>query len=265
MQKHTCGQVIVPTGGGKTYIMIQHALELLKTGHKTIVVVAPRILLANQLCEEFMQFIPQTWTHVCHAHSGETHHFSSTKADKIGLFVNTARASARVPLYSLHIIHFTKLLIVVFPLIASIMMKHTMVARRTFFQSVKAVSHIADRNNIYYNTSYWTWCKCERGMTNAAKYGVKPLQTYQQKNLSRLVLFCHLRWFLKPNRVRNRVNAHQVDADNLMDIMNSLEGDHNEDSVSAPSSKILGNMLGHTTILDWLSSKEGYQSYAHHI
>ena len=40
-----------------------------------------------------MQQISATWTHVAHCHSGETHHFSSTKSDKIELFVKTARAA----------------------------------------------------------------------------------------------------------------------------------------------------------------------------
>ena len=93
MARHRKGQVIVPTGGGKTFIMIRHALRLLADGPQTIVVVAPRILLANQLCEEFMQQISATWTHVCHVHSGETEHFSTTKSDKIALFNNTARAA----------------------------------------------------------------------------------------------------------------------------------------------------------------------------
>ena len=32
--------------------------------NSTMVVVAPRILLANQLCEEFMQFLKADWVHV---------------------------------------------------------------------------------------------------------------------------------------------------------------------------------------------------------
>ena len=51
MQENNAGQIIIPTGGGKTYIMIADAINQLKSGPKTIVVVAPRILLANQLCE----------------------------------------------------------------------------------------------------------------------------------------------------------------------------------------------------------------------
>ena len=80
------GQIIVPTGGGKTIIMIEHCRALLNDAPRTIVVVAPRILLANQLSDEFMSIIPATWTHVAHCHSGETHHFSTTKSHKLALF-----------------------------------------------------------------------------------------------------------------------------------------------------------------------------------
>ena len=79
------GQVIVPTGGGKTICMIQDAKrEFSKFPQHTIVVVAPRILLANQLSAEFLEFI--TNVKVMHVHSGETHHFSTTKVDAIREF-----------------------------------------------------------------------------------------------------------------------------------------------------------------------------------
>ena len=79
------GQVIVPTGGGKTICMIQDAKrEFESEAVSTIVVVAPRILLANQLSAEFLEFI--TNVKVMHVHSGETHHFSTTKVDAIREF-----------------------------------------------------------------------------------------------------------------------------------------------------------------------------------
>jgi len=89
------GQVIIPTGGGKTICMIEDAItnmELINNG-QTFVVVAPRILLAEQLCSEFLELIDTTHTHILHVHSGETSHFSTTKAEKISLFVNTARTA----------------------------------------------------------------------------------------------------------------------------------------------------------------------------
>lgn len=89
------GQLIIPTGGGKTLCMIHDIVENQKyiNNGSTIVVVAPRILLAEQLCSEFLEVIDTTHTHVMHVHSGETSHFSTTKAEKINLFVNTARTA----------------------------------------------------------------------------------------------------------------------------------------------------------------------------
>ena len=89
------GQIIVPTGGGKTLTMIvdtQTTHDLIQRG-TTTVVVAPRILLAEQLSAEFLEVIDTKYTHVMHVHSGETHHFSSTNPEKIHLFANTARTA----------------------------------------------------------------------------------------------------------------------------------------------------------------------------
>ena len=89
------GQIIIPTGGGKTMCMIYDILENQKyiDNGSTVVVVAPRILLAEQLCKEFLEVIDDTHTHVMHVHSGETEFFSSTKPEKIALFNNVARSA----------------------------------------------------------------------------------------------------------------------------------------------------------------------------
>jgi len=95
MLAYNKGQIIVPTGGGKTLTMIvdtQRRHDAINNG-TTTVVVAPRILLAEQLCSEFLEIIDTSHTHVMHVHSGETHHFSSTKADKIHMFATTARTA----------------------------------------------------------------------------------------------------------------------------------------------------------------------------
>ena len=86
------GQVIVPTGGGKTICMIQDTIhqQAIPVG-VTTVVVAPRILLAEQLCSEFLELVSTTYTHVMHVHSGETHHYSTTNPEKIHIFANCAR------------------------------------------------------------------------------------------------------------------------------------------------------------------------------
>jgi len=89
------GQVIIPTGGGKTMCMIHDIIENQKyiDNGSTIVVVAPRILLAEQLCKEFLEVIDTTHTHVMQVHSGDVEFFSSTKPEQIHLFANTARTA----------------------------------------------------------------------------------------------------------------------------------------------------------------------------
>jgi len=100
LREYKKGQVIVPTGGGKTMCMIKDAQRELNScdwdvilkdpDRKTIVIVAPRILLAHQLCEEFMSYIkvhPMLRYKVLHVHSGETHHDSTTKSDAIAQWV----------------------------------------------------------------------------------------------------------------------------------------------------------------------------------
>ena len=104
MQKHNKGQIIVPTGGGKTLKMIYDTLRQFSkevvfereyndfgdyvgatTNRKLIVVVAPRILLAEQLSSEFLEHI--TNAAVLHVHSGETHHQSTTNPEEIDEWV----------------------------------------------------------------------------------------------------------------------------------------------------------------------------------
>ena len=78
--KHDRGQVIIPTGGGKTICMIEDTKRQFDTDSATtIVVVAPRILLAEQLCKEFLEVITDPMVRVLHVHSGDTEHESSTK------------------------------------------------------------------------------------------------------------------------------------------------------------------------------------------
>ena len=87
MKEHSKGQVIVPTGGGKTLVAIEHTKSIIDRGYNSVqIVVAPRILLAEQLSSEFLEEIENV--SVMHVHSGETHHFSTTKSDEIQEWVS---------------------------------------------------------------------------------------------------------------------------------------------------------------------------------
>ena len=104
MRLRSKGQVIVPTGGGKTMCMIEDAMnEFSKSYAQTIVVVAPRILLANQLSAEFLEFIDNA--EVLHVHSGETHHFSTTKASEISVWSAKNSVNNQIIFTTYHSLH----------------------------------------------------------------------------------------------------------------------------------------------------------------
>ena len=259
MQSNDAGQIIVPTGGGKTYIMIADAVNQLKSGPKTIVVVAPRILLANQLCEEFMEFVSATWTHVCHAHSGETHHFSSTKPERIAIFNNVSRAAGesciifttyhslqRVVDSGINIdtIYFDE--------------AHNGCGRH-FFIALEQVVRYATRRYFFTATPrVGRGQSVARGMNNTTIWGGVLENVPAQELIAAGAIVPPRVVPFETNRARNKVNAHEVDAANLKDMFEQLDVFQNPKVlVAAPSSKVLGNMLGHTDILDYFYQK-GY-------
>ena len=104
MQQCDKGQIIVPTGGGKTMCMIEDAMnEFSRSYGQTIVVVAPRILLANQLSSEFLEFIDNA--EVLHVHSGETHHYSTTKASEISVWSAKNSVNNQIIFTTYHSLH----------------------------------------------------------------------------------------------------------------------------------------------------------------
>ena len=81
MNRHQKGQVIVPTGGGKTICMISDAISQFSRPNKTIVVVSPRILLTQQLSTDFLELLQSV--QVLHVHRGDTSHTSTTDKREI--------------------------------------------------------------------------------------------------------------------------------------------------------------------------------------
>ena len=112
MTDHDKGQVIVPTGGGKTICMImdtikQFTLKQLGLGiSQTFVVVAPRILLAEQLCSEFLEMMhEQDDVTPMHVHSGKIKGmFSTTNPFQIQQFVETTSGN-RLIFTTYHSLH----------------------------------------------------------------------------------------------------------------------------------------------------------------
>ena len=167
------GQVIIPTGGGKTMCMIHDIIENQKyiDNGSTIVVVAPRILLAEQLCKEFLEVIDNTHTHVMHVHSGDVEFFSSTKPEKIALFNNTARTAGEncIIFTTYHSLH---------RLVEADIEVNTIYfdeahnsVQRNFFPATEFFSHDTDRCYFFTATPKHSLTVFKPGMNDPEVYG----------------------------------------------------------------------------------------------
>ena len=170
------GKVLVPTGGGKTLIAIMDAVRLFNasTTPRTVVVVAPRILLAQQLCEEFLEVIKQEVTHQvvpAHIHSGDTSHFSTTKVEEIKCFAGMMETAGLHSIYftTYHSLH---------RLAESSVQADTIYfdeahnsVQRHFFPAVKYFSQTTQRAYFFTATPKNSYTAAKAGMNDVSVYG----------------------------------------------------------------------------------------------
>ena len=258
MQENDKGQVIVPTGGGKTYIMIADAIKRFKLPvAQTTVVVAPRILLANQLSAEFLEFI--TDVDVAHVHSGETHHFSTTNQFELNTWVNNSTKNILIftTYHSLQkVVNAVDVEVdtIYFDEAHNGCGKHFNIALSQIVQYAKRSFFFTATPRIGRGVS------TDRGMNNTNIYGgVLENVPAQELVASGSIVPPKVVPFEPRNTTqRDKYNAHEIDADNLRDIINTFDDNQNNKIlVAAPSSRVLGNMLGHTTILEYFKDN-GY-------
>ena len=164
---HSKGIICATTGAGKTLVGIGDTMrEFEKETPQTVVVVAPRILLAEQLSSEYLEHI--TNASVFHVHSGETHHFSSTKPDVLykwwfhtkthKLIFTTYHSLHRVMEAGIKVntIHFDE--------------AHNSV-QKNFYVATEHFSQHADRCYFYTATPKYSSTPKKPGMNNTQVYG----------------------------------------------------------------------------------------------
>ena len=245
MKENDLGQIIVPTGGGKTYIMIEDLKANLN--NNVNVIVAPRILLAQQLCDDFITSIDED-LNVFHAHSGRTTFNSSTKPDEIEDYVNnnsnviiftTYHSLSKVVESGINIdtIYFDE--------------AHNGTAR-SFFVSVSAMSQIASRCYYFTATPKISY-KHDRGMNNVNIWG-KILLDVDARDLIKCGSI------IPPNVQSFPVDLHfskyNAHAHHSLTVKSFIESIKNYDGakvlISVPSSKVMNKMLGQTKLLSQL-------------
>jgi superfamily II DNA or RNA helicase len=164
---HSKGIICATTGSGKTLVGIGDTIrEFLKDTPQTVVVVAPRILLANQLSSEYLEHIDTVA--VLHVHSGETHHFSTTKPSEI---YNWSRRAYKHQLifttyHSLHKIMESEIKVDTIHFDEA----HNSV-QKNFYVATEYFSQHADRCYFYTATPKYSSTPKKPGMNNAQVYG----------------------------------------------------------------------------------------------
>ena len=252
------GQIIVPTGGGKTLVAIKDAVRRYASAEtpQTIVVVAPRIMLATQLSAEYLEHINNA--NVLHVHSGETEHFSTTKSDRINLFVRMCHHVGE------HVIIFTTYHSLPRIIDAGINIDccyfdeaHNAV-QRNHFVGVAAAS-LSSKAAYFFTATPKHTRRTNRGMNNSEIYGsvlcnVPAPELVQGGSI------------LPPTVIPYEIDitrekgaaAATSDRAMLLDIVDSLPADKaSKILVASPASKIMGALLFKTSIMHDLRER-GY-------
>lgn len=249
MNTKDCGQIIIPTGGGKTYIMIADCKRRLKTSYESrvVVVVAPRILLSNQLHSEFSEHILDA--EVMHVHSGETKEFNSTKTHEILNWVSGNKDKHRLiftTYHSLNRIYDSGIEVDTIYYDEA----HNATGRHFNLAVVDMIPH-ANRRFFFTATPKHDRGSAKRGMNNSTVYGGILENTPAPELIAAGKILPPKLSTYECDIVRTKLNAPDLDAANILGIIEGLDADQAQKIlVAAPSTKVLWNMLSQTDVLD---------------
>jgi superfamily II DNA or RNA helicase len=250
METATHGQIISPTGSGKSFCIREDIKRrLINNIHKVVVVVAPRILLANQLCDEFItalngvvEFVPG------HVHSGETYHWSSTKPSKIASFADLRlTCNTNIILFTTYN-SLSRIVESEIPIDVIYYDEAHNAVRRDFFENVLNV----DSPNYYFFTATpkHTHSSVGRGMNNTVVYGPVLANIPAPELVSTGVILPPEISAYEVDFERSKgLMSYENDRDMMIDLIDSLGDDPAKILVAAPSSKIMFNLLTKTDIM----------------
>ena len=250
MTKYRIGQLTMPTGAGKTPTMIFDCLrEFEKETPQTIVVVAPRIMLAEQLSAEFLEHIINA--SVLHVHSGETSHYKTTNPNRIfawnyhtkghKLIFTTYNSLQRLQQADIHVdtIYFDE--------------AHNSV-QRNFFPSTKHFSATANRCYFFTATPKHSATISKPGMNDSSVYGHVICNVPAPELVNGGFIVSPQVCVSQINAIRDKDDAAERDCMTLLDtILN--EDNMQKVLVAAPNTKVLIRMLAET---DFMTEVQSY-------
>lgn len=251
MNQHDIGQIIFPTGGGKTLVMIMNLLQrFVQNPGQLAVVVAPRILLAEQLSAEFLEFI--TSANVMHVHSGETHHYSSTKSDKIATWCEEHAGTNRIIFTTYHSLG--RVVDAGVNVDVAYFDEAHNSTQKSHFIAVAATSMSADSKYFFTATPKHHSNPNANGMNNVGIYGNIIHNVAAKELIDTGCIIPPQVDTYKVDITRDKRTAAEADRNMIVDILDTLEGNPKV-LVAAPSTKVMWNMLTNSDILRELEER----------
>jgi superfamily II DNA or RNA helicase len=246
------GRVTCPTGGGKTLVMILDCLRRLQAAQtpQTVVVCAPRILLAVQLYEEFWSELNgKVDATVLHVHSGEVDCHHTTKVREIVIHDSICKAA------NSHQIIFTTYNSLRRINEAGIDVDliyydeaHNSV-RRDFYMEVAAASLTA--RNAYYFTATPKYRGGNISMHNTDVYGKELINIPAPELVSNgSIIPPTIKSHLVDIERNKSLLAAENDREVLIDIVSQLDEDSAQKIlVAAPNTRVLWRLLSNTNVM----------------
>jgi len=262
MSKHDKGIICAVTGAGKTLIGVFDTMKQFEQEEdQTVVVVAPRLMLANQLSHEYLEFI--TNASVFHCHSGDTMHQSSTNPSEIRKWVNNTPGHKLI-FTTYHSLH---------RLIESDIEIHTAhldeahnSVQKNFFPFVEKLSEVSKRFYSYTATLKYSSQFNKPGMNWSRVYGQVIVNISAPEMISSGFIVPPQ---ILPQQIKsNREKEFAAERD-CMTLLDTILNEDNMQKVlvAAPNTKVLIRMLAETEFMTevqsygyellWITSKYG--------
>jgi superfamily II DNA or RNA helicase len=243
MREHSKMLTVAPTSAGKSIMMIADAKHRFTEGesNKTILVVASKLILCQQLSNEFEKFIDNV--SVAHVHSGDSNHFRTTdflelaywndKTEGNKLIFSTYHSLGKIVKAELNIDT------------AYLDECHNAVNKR-FYDDVEEMSKTAKNFYSMTATPKFSQVASKPGNNNAEVFGSKIHNVKAPELLKNGSILPPMTSVMEVKCSRDKENAAERDFYTLCDTI--LNGDDmNKVLVVAPSTKVMMNMLSKTS------------------
>jgi superfamily II DNA or RNA helicase len=253
MRNHSKMLTVAPTSAGKSIMMIADAKHRFTEGesNKTILVVAPKLVLCQQLSNEFEKFIDNV--NILHIHSGDTQHTRITDFLELAYWYEKTEGNKLIftTYHSLDKIVRAELEIDTVYLDEC----HNAVNRR-FYDSVEALSKTVGNFYSLTATPKFSQVASKPGNNNADVFGSKIHSVKAPELLKNGSILPPVTAVMEVGSSRDKENAAERDFYTLCDtILN--EDDMNKVLVVAPNTKVMMNMLSKTSFMQEMN-ENGY-------